>query len=185
MELNVVCLVGHRSSFSISTLENFYFYSRKIWFFYFSFYSRDQNLKFLFLLSNLFFWLSSMPEPKSTFLLKRGCRIRFYWEDASAIQAKMHQQSRIVRENTNSAQLGEKTSILRSRGASEKNIQIKSTFQKRESIPLTRILMLMFSNFDNSVSQLFSHVACFRSCHYKWQTCWIEVVHFCCWKLCL
>ena len=56
-----------RSSVSISALENFYFYSRKIWFFYFSFYSRksrsefqislstleirDRNFKFLFLLS--------------------------------------------------------------------------------------------------------------------------------------
>ena len=94
-------------------------------------------------------------------LLLRRC-ISHPSKDASAIQAKMHQQFRIVRENTNSAQLGEKTSILRSRGASGKNIQIKSTFQKRESIPLTRVLMLMFSNFDNTVSQLFSHVACFK-----------------------
>merc|ERR1711947_15076 len=61
------CSVGHWSSVSIPTLENFYFYSRKILFFYFSFYSRssrsefqislstleirDQNLKFLLLLS--------------------------------------------------------------------------------------------------------------------------------------
>ena len=66
-QLNVVCSVGHWSSVSIPTLENFYFYSRKILFFYFSFYSRssrsefqislstleirDQNLKFLLLLS--------------------------------------------------------------------------------------------------------------------------------------
>ena len=66
-ELNDVCSVGHRSSVSISTLENFYFYSRKIWIIDFSFHSRnsrpefqishstleirDQNFTFLFLLS--------------------------------------------------------------------------------------------------------------------------------------
>ena len=62
-----MCSVGHRSSVSIPTLENFYFYSRKIWIIDFSFHSRnsrpefqishstleirDQNFTFLFLLS--------------------------------------------------------------------------------------------------------------------------------------
>ena len=117
--LCVEWVIGHLflfllSKISISTLKNFYFYPQKIWFFYFSFYCQnfeiriqnfssyfrdqnlqllflpskeirisnfsffsrfkikfqislstlevwDQNYKFLFLLLNLLFWLSSMP----------------------------------------------------------------------------------------------------------------------------
>ena len=48
-----MCSVGHRSSVSISTLENVYFYSRKYNFFISlsTLEAWDQNFKFLFLLS--------------------------------------------------------------------------------------------------------------------------------------
>ena len=45
--------MGHRSSVFIYTLENFYFYSQKVWFFYFSFYSRSSRSEFQISLSTL------------------------------------------------------------------------------------------------------------------------------------
>merc|ERR1711953_1337142 len=63
-ELNDVCSVGHRSSVSISTLENFYFYSRKILFFHFSFYSRSSRSEFQISLSTL-----EIRDQNLTFLL--------------------------------------------------------------------------------------------------------------------